>query len=55
MFTGHTLKVIIGFCGMILLGLLSLLFIDGIDQKQQGSANGGFNTPDSVASPTFNR
>ncbi len=33
MFNKHLLKVIIGFCGMIILGLILLVFIDSFKTK----------------------
>lgn len=33
MFNGHLLKVIVGFCGVIILGLISLVFIDSFKEK----------------------
>jgi len=35
MFNSHLVKVIVGFCGMILLGLISLTIIDSLQQKDQ--------------------
>jgi hypothetical protein len=37
MFDRHVLKVIIGFCGMILLGLISLVIIDSLQPKQEAT------------------
>jgi hypothetical protein len=36
MVNSHFFKVLIGFCGMILLGLISLVIIDSLKQKDQG-------------------
>jgi hypothetical protein len=33
MFNGHLVKVIVGFCGVIILGLISLVFIDSLKEK----------------------
>ena len=38
MFNKHLLKVIIGFCGMITLGLVSLVIIDSFKLKNQEPA-----------------
>lgn len=37
MFTKHLLKVIIGFCGMIIFGLFSLVIFDSIKDKNQSA------------------
>jgi hypothetical protein len=42
MFKSHLFKVLIGFCGMILLGLISLVVIDsfkGVDASNTTSQN----------------
>lgn len=47
MFSKHLLKVIIGFCGMIILGLATLVVIDSFkdeEQNQQATAPSVENT-----------
>lgn len=36
MFNSHLFKVIIGFCGVIVLGLISLVFIDSLKERDIG-------------------
>lgn len=38
MFNSHLLKVILGFCGVIILGLISLVFIDSLKEKDNTTA-----------------
>lgn len=33
MFNGHLFKVILGFCGVIVFGLISLVFIDSLKER----------------------
>ncbi len=35
MFNSHLLKVLVGFCGVILLGLISLVIIDSMKEKDK--------------------
>lgn len=39
MFNGHLLKVILGFCGVIIIGLISLVFIDSFKERGNQTTN----------------
>lgn len=39
MFNGHLLKVILGFCGVIIIGLISLVFIDSLKERDNQTTN----------------